>query len=398
MTDTIMTERIGQVDALESKVHLLLNEITKSAKAKDAGYISPDSETDRADKKSFGDFLLAVQNDNKRRLREVYGSVFREDENLRQLPEHVRTALAENAGATGGYGVPVEYGELLLEKTREFNRLRQAGATVVKMNRKSQEFPVLDIETAPTAGQTSYAGGVLGYWIEEATQITESEPRFKLLELTLHKLATYSLISNELRNDFADIDGILARALAKAVGSSEEYAFFRGDGTGKPLGILNSGCLISPQRGTASEVDLADLAQMVSDFMPDSHSKACWFISPVVYDQLIYQITAPLAWLPDLKTHWQQATLLGFPIHVVECLPDLNTAGDIILADPSYYLIGDDPAGMEISITEHYRFPYDQVTFRVTKRVDGRPMLGTYWTAEDGASTYSPFVVLAAGP
>ena len=79
-------------------------------------------------------------------------------------------------------------------------------------------------------------------------------------------------------------------------------------------------------------------------------------------------------------------------------MPDRTrrTAGDIILADPSYYLIGDHVSGLRISFSPHYRFANDQMTWRVTKRVDGQPMLENAYTGEDGTATYSPFVVLAA--
>ena len=398
MTETLVTERMNKVTALESQVTLLLDEIKRNGRAKDAGYVSPDSETDRPEAKSFGDFLVAVQNKNKRRLREVYGSSYKQDESIRKLPKHVRTALAEDAGATGGYGVPTEYGELLLDMSREFNALREYGATVINMNRATMELPLLNVETAQTAGQTALAAGGLAYWTEEAAQITESEPRFKLLELHLRKLSTYSILSNEVRQDFAGLDGILSRALAKAVGSAEEYAFFRGDGAGKPLGILNSGCLLSPQRATANLIGLVDVSQMISDFLVESYDNAVWFMTQLAYDQLISNFTDPITWIPDMKTDWKQATLLGYPIRVVGCLPGLDTAGDIILADPSYYIIGDDPRGMQIAISDDYLFPYDRSVFRITKRVDGRPALGSAITYEDGSSTYSPFVVLAAGP
>jgi HK97 family phage major capsid protein len=265
------------------------------------------------------------------------------------------------------------------------------------MVNRTKDYPLLDIETAPSAGNTAYAAGVIAYWTDEAASITESEPRFRLLELQLHKLAAYSLASAEVRSDFTEsLDGILARSFAKAVGSAEEYAFFRGDGVGKPLGILSSSAVISATRSAASTVALADLAQMISDFPPDSWGSGAWFISATVVDQIIQLVSNPLTWAQNMREGWWQPTLMGYPLYVVGALPALNTAGDILLVDPSYYLIGDSNDGLNIAFSEHFRFQNDQLAWRITKRVDGQPMINSSITLEDGATTVSPFVSLAA--
>ena len=390
-----MTEQIDGVKALSDKVETLLAMIQASPKLKDAGYIAPDSETDHAENKSFADFLLAVQRKNVKRLQGVYNSRYTEEED-EKLPAHVKTAMAESAGATGGYGVPVEYGELLNNIVKDFSALRRAGATVVPMTRRSREYPVMDIETDTAGGDTAYAGGVTASWIEEAGTLPETEPRFRLIELVAHKLATYSLASTEVMADFAgNLESVLMNQFAKAIGAAEEYAFFRGDGVGKPLGILNSGAIISATRDTASTVVLADLAQMISDFTPDSYNSAAWFVGPGTVDQLVQLVTDPLTWLQSIKSGLP-VTLLGWPVYIVGCLPALNTAGDILLADPSYYLIGDHVSGMRVSFSPHYAFANDRVAWRVTKRVDGQPTVNAAITGEDGTVTYSPFVVLTA--
>ena len=98
-----------------------------------------------------------------------------------------------------------------------------------------------------------------------------------------------------------------------------------------------------------------------------------------------------------MRDGWQQSSLLGYPLYIVGALPALNTAGDILLVDPSYYLIGDHFSGVNIAFSEHYRFVNDQLAWRVTKRVDGQPLVDNKITIEDAATTVSPFVALAAG-
>ena len=373
-------EEDHRVDELTKTVEDLLERIQNSPKAKDAGYVAPDSEEDHAEVKTFGDFLVAVRQNNAKRLKSVY-----------------KTALNEEVGAQGGYGVPVEFGNVLLDMAKEFNALRRAGAMTTTLMARSKQYPVLDIETAPSAGATAYAGGVVASWTEEAASISETEPRFRLIELVAHKLAAYSLASSEVRDDFAEsLDGLLARQFAKAVGAAEEYAMFRGTGVGQPFGILSSGALISAARSAASTVALADLAQMISDFPPESYNSGVWFASATVADQLIQLVSNPLTWMENQRDTWMRSTLLGYPLYFVGCLPSLNTAGDILLVDPNFYLIGDHVSGISIAFSEHYRFVNDQLAWRITKRVDGQPIVDNAITLEDASTTVSPFVALAA--
>ena len=377
----------------DEKLNEILELIKTAPAAKDAGYIAPDSETDHSEVKSFGDFLYAIRVGNHKRLRGVYHSV---RTNLDDDFDATKTAMAEDAGATGGYLVPTEFENRLLEAARESSVVRASGATVIPGNARQVEVPALDVETAPDAGESAFLGGVSMAWTEEAAAITETEPSFRQVTLTAHKLAGYSLASNEVRADSAQsLDSILSRLFGDAIAWFEDYAFLRGTGVGQPLGILNSGALISDARSAASAFALADGADMMSRFLPQSWNKGAWYLAPDLLTKLIQQVSAPLSWLTDLRSGLPM-TYLGKPVYVTEKLPALNTAGDVLLVDPSYYLIYD-RAGVSIAYSEHYKFVNDQGTWRVTKRVDGQPWINAAITLQDGTRTVSPFVALAAG-
>lgn len=382
-SDPALVEVREAQKALNDQVEAIQEMIQNSPALKDAKYVSPDSEDkDRTDdeSKSWGDFLVAVRNNNVKRLKNVY-----------------KAALAEGVGSTGGYLVPTEFNAMLEGRISDLSVLRRAGATVVNMGSRTREVPVLDIETAPSAGDTAFAGGVTASWTEEAAAISETEPVFRLVTLVAHKLAAYSLASSEVRDDAAEsIDGILATAFARAIASKENYAFFRGDGVGKPLGILTGSAKISATRSGASAVAVGDIAQMMSDLLPESWGTAAWFCNPTVADQLIQLVNNPISLLDSLRTDGPPMQMLGLPIYWTGALPALNTAGDILLADPSYYLIGD-RSGISVAFSEHFKFSNDQLAWRAVKRVDGQPWVDNNITLEDGATTVSPFVVLAAG-
>ena len=383
------------MNEFSQKIDALLDAVEKSAQLKDAGYISPDSEDkDREDAKTFGDYLVAVRRGNARRLKSVYGVMPERDFDAGE--GYAKAALAEDAGVTGGWTVPSDFGGRLNALSKEFNALRMAGALVQPMNSRTRDYYTLDLETAPSAGNTAYAGGVIAYWTEEAGTITESEPKFRRILLEAHKAAGLALASNEIRADSAEsIDGLLFRSFAMALGSLEEYAFFRGDGVGKPMGILNSSALKSQTRSAASAVALADVAKLMSGMIPSAWKTGAFFINPTVIEKLIQLVSSPLTWAQNLRDGFPM-TLLGRPIYPVGCLPAINTAGDILFVDPTFYVIGDRQMPT-LGYSEHYKFANDQGAWRVTQRVDGQPTVNSTITLEDASTTFSPFVCLAAG-
>ena len=86
--------------------------------------------------------------------------------------------------------------------------------------------------------------------------------------------------------------------------------------------------------------------------------------------------------------------LFGIPILFTEKTPTLDAAGggDVILADLSYYWIGD-RQDSEISASIHAKFTSNQTVWRFSHRVDGQSALNGLITLTDG-STVSPFVSL----
>ena len=69
--------------------------------------------------------------------------------------------------------------------------------------------------------------------------------------------------------------------------------------------------------------------------------------------------------------------------------------GDILLVDPSYYLIGDRQE-LQIAYSEHAFFTTDQAAWRFTARLDGQPWIDNVITLENASTQVSPFVALAA--
>jgi HK97 family phage major capsid protein len=350
--------------------------------------------------KTFGDWLVQVavlgstktspkaKGEAQDRLEKIYNSTFQPWQ---------KAALGESSGTTGGYIVPPEFFQQLLTVAAENNTFRQR-AFVQPMAAATLQFPYLDITTAQAAGNSPFFGGVIASWTSEAQTRTETEPGFKMMELKAQELSGYSVSSNILLQDAAfGLEQFLTRLFGLAVAWYEEYAFLQGNGVGKPLGILNAPASVPVNRNTASHFVFTDVADMLKALLPASYNRACWYISPtVVADLLQLKDGANRSVFISID---QGATkppvwkLLNLPVTITEKLPALGTKGDVMLVDPSLYVIGDRMV-LEIAASEHVNFLRNQMTWRFVERIDGRPWLENPITLQDGTTQVSPFVVL----
>lgn len=310
-----------------------------------------------------------------------------------------KAAMAEGAGVTGGYAVPEEFASSIMSLVSEESILRPR-ATVVPMGSVTMQLPYIDVLTAQSAGASAFFGGMQAAWTAEAVTRTEYEPTFRTLELKAWELSAYSISSNVLLQDGAamGLEKFLMSLFAKVIAWTEEYAFFQGNGAGKPLGIINAPALISTTRTTAARVKYADIANMISRLLPNSFGRAIWVCHPYVLADLIQLVDASnqVVWVNNMAgaTEKTPGQLFGRPVYISEKLPALGTKGDILLIDPSLYVIGD-RMSLEIAASEHVNFLKNQMTWRVVERVDGQPWVGGTTTLADASSTVSPFVAIA---
>ena len=306
-----------------------------------------------------------------------------------------KTALHSQTGTQGGYVVPSVFYPQLMKIAAEKSIVRRL-ATVVPMSSRSVLIPCLDQTTAPTAGETSFFGGMVARWTEEAASLNETEPTFKQIELVAHELSGYSKASMTLLQDNAiALEALLMELFGAAIGWFEDYAFLRGNGVGKPLGITNSPCAIQVTRQTAGQFKLQDAAKMLSRLLPGwMPQTTAWVVSPGVLEYLI-QISdsaGNVIWIPNARDGLPM-TLFGLPVMVTEKLPSLGTADDVLLVDFKHYLIGD-RMQLEIAASEHVAFLNNQIAWRFVHRVDGQPWLPAAVTLSDASYTVSPFIRL----
>jgi HK97 family phage major capsid protein len=305
--------------------------------------------------------------------------------------------MVESVGASGGFLVPTEFLASMQAVMGEQSIVRSR-ATTIRMRRRAIQLPVLD-QTGTTSGVPHWFGGMQFYWEEEAAAKTKTEAEFRQVELVAHKLIGYTRASDELLDDSAiSLSDFLSGPMGMAGGVAwmEDYAFLRGTGAGQPLGIINAGATIVEPRLAAGTIGFDDVADMMEDFLPTG--RGVWIVTQSAMSEII-QMSGPAGnasyiWQPNARDGIP-GSMLGFPVIWTEKLPLLGTQGDILLADLSYYLIGDRQA-TTIESTQFDYWRYDQTSWRAVHRVDGQPWLSAPLTYQDGTTQVSPFVILGA--
>lgn len=347
---------------------------------------------------SFGEMLCAVV-----RAGRSGGTIV--DPRLMQAAANSASGLNEATPSEGGFLVRKDYSAELIKKTYEQGQISSKVRRLpVGENANGLRINAID-ETSRVDG--SRWGGVLSYWINEADALTATKPKFRQIELNLHKLIGLCYATDELLQDAAALEAVIMESFPEEMVFKLEDAIISGTGSGQPLGILNSAALITQAKDSADStatISTKDILAMWQRMWARSALNANWFINQDVTSQL-YQLTlgagtaVQLLYTPPGMNGntGQYGKLLGRDVIPTEHNSTLGTVGDIILADMSQYLMIDKGSPQAAS-SIHVRFLNDETTFRFVYRTDGQPAWNKALTPKNGSNTTSPFVALATRP
>ena len=321
----------------------------------------------------------------------------------RRLVYGAATGAGEAVPADGGFLVQQDFRTDLLNEMHEMgtvmNRVRRIP---ISANSDSIKLPAVD-ESSRVDG--SRWGAVQGYWADEGNTVTASRPKFRAIELSLKKLFALFYATDELLKDSTALEAVARQAFLEELTFKTEDAIINGDGSGKPLGLMNSGALLTvgAESGqAAATVVTANILNMMARLPIRSMRTAVWLINQDCLPQL-WQLTLGsgtaviLLYRPPGyggNTDLGFGTLMGRPILPIEYCATLGTEGDIILTDLSEYLMIE-KGGVEQSSSMHVRFINDEMTFRWIYRLDGQPTRRTAITPFKGSATQSPYIALA---
>lgn len=280
------------------------------------------------------------------------------------LPSVVNV-LQEGTDSEGGYLVPDEYERTLVEALEEENMFRQL-AKVIRTSSGDRKIPVV-----ATKGTAS--------WIDEEGAYTESDDSFGQVSIGAYKVGTMIKVSEELLNDSVfDLESYIAKEFARRIGAKEEEAFFTGDGSGKPLGILaaTGGAETGVTAASSTAVTADELMDLFYSLKSPYRKKAVWVLndSTIKAVRKLKDSTGQYLWQPSLVAGTPD-TLLGRPMKTSAYMPVIAAgAKTIAFGDFSYYWIADRQGRSFKRLNELYA-ANGQVGFLGFQRVDGKLVL-----------------------
>lgn len=313
-----------------------------------------------------------------------------------RLSTRAASGLNETTPSDGGFLVQQDFVTELLKRTYETGILASKVKKIpISTNANGMKINAIDEDSRANGSRW---GGVQTYWEGEADEITASKPKFRQMELSLKKLTGLCYATDELLQDAAALEAVIRQAFAEEFGFKIDDAILSGSGEGEPLGILNSGAIVTVAK-EASQTDtitVENLIKMWNRLWSRSRANAVWYINqelePYLYtlkigDKPVYIPAGGLSEKP-------YGTLFGRPVVPIEQCSAAGEVGDIILADIGQYLLID-KGGVKSASSIHVRFLYDENVFRFIYRVDGKPIWTKPLTPYKGSATVSPFVTLA---
>lgn len=278
---------------------------------------------------------------------------------------NVMNALKEGSDSDGGYLVPDEFENQLIQKLHQENVLRSI-SHVIQTSSGDHKIPVVASE-----GTAS--------WLDEEAAYTESNSSFGQVTLGAHKLGTLIKVSDELLNDSAfDLTNYISTEFARRLGDSEEEAFLTGNGTGRPTGILNdsNGAKDGVTAAAADAITFDELIDLFYSLKEPYRKNAVFLMndSTVKAVRKLKDQNGQYIWQPSVQLGTPDM-ILNRPVFTSQYMPTLSAGNRIALfGDFSYYWIADRQGRTFKRLNELYAVN-GQVGFLGSQRVDAKTIL-----------------------
>lgn len=337
---------------------------------------------------AFGDLLSAV------RKSKLTG---RQDDMLIDASLGANESVAED----GGFLVEKDIADGLLRRTFEMSNI---GSKVrrIPISAKSNGVKINAIKDDNRTTGARW-GGMQTYWIGEGDSLTPARPKFRQMNLQLKKLAGLMYATSEMLQDSVALSGIIQEAFPDEFSFMVDDAIFEGDGTSRPLGFINGGGKVAIAKETgqaAATILFENITKMWARCPARSIASAEWWVNQdtmpalMALHQVIGTGGVPVYLPPGGLSGSPYGTLLGRPVMPIEFCETLGTEGDIVLADPSQYVMID-KGDIQYATSIHVAFLTDEQAFRFIYRVDGQPVDNKPITPFKGNANQSTFVTLA---
>lgn len=289
----------------------------------------------------------------------------------------IRKAAGEGIGSAGGFVVPTELANAILDLRDTYGAFRRR-ARVWPMGSDSSVFPR---RTGTSAAYFLAEGGPA-----DTGASTSTNPDG--VGLTAKKLAAFVKLSSELDEDSAvDLVDYVANELAWAFAVKEDDCAFNGDGSStyaKIKGITtialdgsHGKAKVTAANGhnTFALLDGTDLGNLMSGVRASAIARSAWYVSALGFSQTMCRLAGAsggihVAEVDGILTPF----FAGFPVVMTQKLPQVATSlsGSAMMAFGDMYaaaVLGQ-RRGLTIKRTDDRYLDSDQIAILGTERFD----------------------------
>ena len=276
---------------------------------------------------------------------------------LRSGFKRVSNVLQEGVDTDGGYLVPEEYDNRLIDVLDEENIMRKLGTRITT----SGEHKINIAATKPAAS-----------WIEEGGALSFGDATFEQILMDAHKLHVAIKVTEELLYDNAfGLEDYIITQFGKALANAEEDAFLNGDGVGKPLGLFaaSGGGQIAETLTAAIKAD--DIINLVYALKRPYRKNASFIMNDknIAAIRKLKDNNGAYIWQPSAQAG-EPDRLFGYPVHTSAYAPE----DAIAFGDYKYYNIGDRGTRSFKQLTELFA-GNGMIGYVAKERVDGKLIL-----------------------
>jgi HK97 family phage major capsid protein len=314
------------------------------------------------------------------------------------------TGLNETVPSEGGFLIQTDFAERMLDNLYD-NGLIVSQVERIPISGNSNGIKVNGFDETSRASNTY--GGIVIYHADEAAEKTASKPKFRQVEMSLHKLIGLCYLTDELMMDAPALEGRVSNAFRGAFDFQIQDDLINGTGAGMALGVLASGCLVSVDKETgqkAATIVAENIIKMYSRRFASQTGNYAWYYNQNIEPQLMTMSIAvgtggiPVYMPAGGLSGKPYGTIFGLPAYAIEQCATLGTVGDIIFGNFKDGYIMAEKGGLQQNMSIHVRFVYDESVLRFVLRMDGQPWRASALTPYKGGAnaTQSHFIALAS--
>ena len=294
-------------------------------------------------------------------------------------------------GAAGGFLVPTKFRDTLLQVDPQEAIIEARSNAMEAGDPPDAEITMPALDQTGDSPDNVY-GGVNVDWIGEGKEKPATNAAFREVSLKPHEIAAHVSMTDKLMRNAPAFTQQIETLMRGALISAREFAFYKGDGVAKPLGMLHSGATLTQARDTANQIKYEDLTAMLTKHMM---GQSYWLINQSAMAQIL-ELRDPqgsYVWQPN-AVEGSPLSLFGYPVFWHQRSESLGDKGDVLLVNSNpYYLIKNGSGPFVAMGYAGNDFIENKTRIKVFHNVDAKPWLTEPFTQENGHEV-SPFVAL----